>query len=183
MNFETKRSGRAGAVRRGFTIIELLMVIGIISVLMGITVSAISGSMKRARAQKARATCILVEQGIATYYAQKDEWPIEMRNVDSNSDVYTLKASEVREMVKNVVLETKKGNPMMDVSGLFVAKSDSSDAVGMDFLSAVRGTKRNPSGISLSQMHFGYPDPKSGHFRRFKMTYSPAADKVTVSMQ
>jgi len=186
--------------RKGFTIVELLMVIGIISVLITITVSAISGSMKRARAQKASALCTLVEQGIATYYAQQGEWPVASLNRDSlkpNADesgnknsqsktVYLLEASEVREMVKKLVEQTKKGSPVMDVSGLFVSNTSGEPGTrghGMDFTSAVRGTKRNPAGIRLAQMYFGYPEASTGYFRSFKMYYLPTTDRVTVTGQ
>jgi len=168
----------------GFTIVELLMVVGIISVLVTITFSAISGSIKRARSQKAAALCTLVEQGIATYYAQKGNWPVEPGDPDNNSDVYTYTGSQVREMVKKVVEQAKEGNPMIDVSGLFVSTSDGepgSRGYGMDFMTAIHGSKKNAKKIKLAQMYFGYPDPNTGYFRRFKMTYSPATDKVMVS--
>jgi len=168
----------------GFTIVELLMVIGIISVLITITFSAVTGSMKRARSQKASALCTLVEQGIATYYAQKGEWPVDPKDADNNSDVYTFTATEVREMVKKVVEETRKNNPMIDVSGLFVSTSNGepgSRGKGTDFMTAIHGSKQNAKKIKLAQMYFGYPDPSTGNFRRFKMTYSPATDQVSVS--
>jgi len=186
MNLETQKLRNSGTPRRGFTIVELLMVVGIISVLVTITFSAVSGSMKRARSQKASALCALVEQGVATYYAQKGEWPVEPGDPDNNSDVYTFTASQVRETVKKVVEETKKNNPMMDVSGLFVSTSSGelgSRGYGMDFMTAIHGSKKNAKKIKLAQMYFGYPCPGTGYFRRFKMTYSPATDKVAVSMQ
>jgi len=89
-------------------------------------------------------------------------------------------------MIRKVVEQTRKGNPMMDVSGLFVSKTSGEPGTrgyGTDFLSAVRGTKKNPDGIPLSQMYFGYPDPTTGYFRRFVITYSPATDSITVSTQ
>jgi len=184
MTLETQKLRSSETPRSGFTIVELLMVIGIISVLITITFSAVTGSMKRARSQKAAALCTLVEQGIATYYAQKDEWPDEPKEADNDSDVYTFKASEVRETVKKVVEETRNSNPMIDVSGLFVSTSSGepgSRGKGTDFMTAIHGSKQNAKKIKLAQMYFGYPDPETGNFRRFKMTYSPATDKVTVS--
>jgi len=177
----------------GFTIVELLMVIGIISVLITITISAVSGSMRRARAQKANALCTLVEQGAATYYAQNEEWPINFDGKSKNAEdggssvksLYVLSGAEVREVVKALVEATRKGNPVMDVSGLYVStsKGEGNDVrgYGQDFMSAVRGTKKNPEGISLSKMYFGYPDEATGHFRRFKMTYSFETDRLSVS--
>lgn len=180
----------------GFTIVELLMVIGIISVLITITVSSVSGSMRSARAQKAAAICKIVEQGMATYYAQKDEWPVDVLNQNSvkpnadangtkntkNDTVYLLESSDVRLAVKKVIEEgVKNKSPMMDVSGLYVARQGGK--YGMDFMDAVRGTKKNPEGIRLSNMTFGYPDADSGEFREFRMMYSPDSDTLKVSQQ
>jgi hypothetical protein len=53
----------------------------------------------------------------------------------------------------------------------------------MDFISAVRGTKQHPKKMKTAEMYYGYPDPATGAFRRFKMTYSISADKLRVSKQ
>jgi len=167
--------------RRGFTLIELMMVVGIISVLITISVTAINSSLRSARTQRAEALCALIEQGIAAYYAQKDEWPVEPKDNDTNKDYYTFKANEVREMIKKVVLETKSNNPLIDVSGLFVATSDGSKARGMDFMTAIHGSKQHRQKVTLSQMYFGYPDPSTGLFRVFTVRYYPSSDTIKVT--
>ena len=93
-------------MKKGFTIVELLMVIGIIAVLMGIVTTAASESMKASRSRRADALCTLVQSGLAVYYAQNDEWPVSLRNKGgsnqegnanySDENVYVLSASEVR---------------------------------------------------------------------------------------
>lgn len=184
-------------MKKGFTIVELLMVIGIIAVLMGIVTTAASESMKASRLRRAEALCSLVQSGLAVYYAQNDEWPISFKgkvgsnqegaNNNSDEDIYVLTGSEVRQCVKALVDEAKKGNPIIDVSGLWVSRSDGETArrgsVGLDFMSAVRGTKQHPKQMKTAEMYFGYPDPETGAFRRFKMTYSISADQLTVSRQ
>ena len=145
-------------MKKGFTIVELLMVIGIIAVLMGIVTTAASESMKASRSRRADALCTLVQSGLAVYYAQNDEWPIsfngkggsnqEGANDNSDDNVYVLTGSEVRQCVKALVDEAKKGNPIIDVSGLWVSRSDGElsgnnvkrGAVGLDFMSAVRAS-------------------------------------------
>jgi hypothetical protein len=77
----------------------------------------------------------------------------------------------------------------MDISGLWVSRSAGEKsgggrkAVGMDFMSAVRGTKTSPKKMKTSEMYYGYPDPETGAFLRFKMTYSISSDQVSVGRQ
>ncbi len=189
-------------MKKAFTMVELMMVVAIIGILLGIVTTAASGSIKQAREHKANTCCKIVEQGFATYYAQKGEWPGSIgkriasgsfgtRNneegVDghSNSDKYVLEASEIRDMIKALIDEAKKNNPMMDISGLFVSRNagePGSKAHGLDFMDAVRGTKQSRKKMSVSEMHFGYPD-SNGHFRRFRVVYSIPTDEMKVSRQ
>jgi len=169
--------------RRGFTIVELLMVVGIISVLITISATAIKGSITNARKQRADALCTIVEQGLAAYYAQENVWPIttlENKETDTNKDYYTLNDNEVRQMVVAIVKKTADNNPLIDVAGLFVARKDASK-YGMDFMDAIHGSKQQREKLRLSQLIFGYPDPSTGHFKVFKMRYYPASDTVKVT--
>lgn len=178
------------------------MVIGIMAVLMGIITTAASQSIQAGRSRRSEALCTAVQAGLAAYYAQNDEWPEPLAGKikngmssgsndegfdgDTDSDVYVLTASEVRSMVKALVDEAKQGNALMDISGLFVSRDPGeagSKGVGLDFMSAVRGTKRSPKKMTTSEMYFGYPDTATGHFRRFKMVYSIPTDQLTVKRQ
>ena len=195
-------------MKRGFTIVELMMVIAIIAVLMGIVTTAASESIKASRDRKADVLCTLVQTGLATYYEQKGEWPVsisasgnqeEGQGNSRNPDSIVLTAAQVRQCVKALVDETKKNNPMMDISGLFVSRQDGElsggtdprnaanaqvkAAYGLDFMQAIRGTKRTKKRMKVSEMYFGYPDPETGHFLRFKMVYSIPTDTITVSKQ
>ena len=53
----------------------------------------------------------------------------------------------------------------------------------MDFRDAVRGTKKSPRKMSVAEMYFGYPDPSTGYFLRFKMVYSIPTDQFSVTKQ
>ena len=186
-------------MRKGFTIVELLMVIGIIAMLMGIITTAASSSIRSSRVQRANALCTIVQTALATYREQKGEWPISMPVSRANSEgansqnvaeMVVLNGTEVRSCVKALVDEAKQGNPMMDISGLFVSRQDGEmsgnsvkAATGLDFMSAVRGTKWSKKKMKTSEMYFGYPDPETGHFLRFRMTYSIPTDSITVGKQ
>ena len=196
-------------MKKGFTIVELLMVVAIIAVLMGIVTTAASSSIKSSRQQKAKALCTIVQTALATYREQKGEWPIDMpvsranregAGGNSKADVVVLNGTEVRACVKALVEETKKHNPMMDISGLFVSRQDGElpgggtgqqnagnvkvkPAVGLDFMAAIHGTRESSKKMTTSEMYFGYPDPETGYFLRFKMTYSIPSDQLMVSQQ
>jgi len=176
------------------------MVIGIIMILMGIVTTAASSSVKSSRLQRANALCTVVQAALETYREQdergrfpgQESWDTRRANqegVNNNNeaDIYVLNGTEVRACVRALVDKARDGNPMMDVSGLFVSRSDGegsgSRATGMDFMSAIRGTKRSKVKMKVPEMYFGYPDPETGSFRRFKMTYSIPTGQLTVSKQ
>lgn len=188
--------------RRGFTIVELMVVVGVIATLLSFAVSTAMDSIKSSRRQRAAALCAVVQSGLATYYAQKDEWPGSLGgkvksgsfsssnnegvNGQTDPDKYVLTAAEVREVVKALVDEAKRGNPMLDVSGLFVSRDageKNGRGLGMDFMSAIHGTRQSRKKMTSSEMYFGYPEYSHGYFRRFKMVYSIPGDSIVVTVQ
>lgn len=180
-------------MKKAFTIVELLMVIGIIGVLTGIVTTAASGAVKNSRARRTEVLCKLVEAGINTYHAQHGRWPqeppahrpnYEGRDETDDPNVVVLSGSETKDWIYQLVYQTKAGSPVMDVSGLFVSRDAGrygQRCYGLDFMHAIRGTKKTSKRMGISEMHFGYPDTGSGYFRHFKIVYSHASDSVKVS--
>ncbi len=190
-------------MKRGFTIIELLVVITILGILLGIVTTAASSAIRQARGHKANALCASLQQGLATYYAQKDRWPGPVgdrlaaggtlsrsnnEGVDNQSDPdrYVLSGSEVRQTVKVLIDEAKKGNPLMDISGLYVSRDTGEPGrkgYGLDFADAIHGTQHSRKKMTTSEMYFGYPESSKGYFRRFKIVYVVPADEMKVGKQ
>ena len=190
-------------MKKAFTIVELMVVVGIIAILLTLVTTAASSSIRQARLRKAQACCTIVQQGLATYYAQKSRWPgsigssihnggvgsrsnEEGVNGSSDPDKYILTGSEIDSMIADLIQETKRGNPLMDISGLFVSRGQGepgSKDLGLDFMPAIRGTKQSRKKMKVSEMHFGYPESSHGYFRRFKVVYSIPTDEMKVSQQ
>lgn len=193
------------------------MVIGIIAILMGVITTAASESIRAARTRRADALCSLVQAGFANYYAQYDKWPGAIgdriangslgtrsnnEGTDGTSDTeeFVLKTDEADNCIRGMIDETKRGNPVMDISGLFVTDANNVEPVevscdcvaknhkkytaraafGQDFMSAIHGTKQKQKKMSTKSMHFGYPHPASGRFMPFRVIYSISADSFTV---
>ena len=80
----------------------------------------------------------------------------------------------------------RNNNPLMDISGLFVSRDQGEPGGrghGLDFMDAVRGTKRSKKKMQVGEMYFGYPETDHGYFRRFKIVYSVPTDSMEVSTQ
>ena len=184
-------------MKKGFTIVELMMVIGIIAVLMGIITTAASTSIKSNRSRKADVLCKVVQTGLATYYEQEGKWPwgnglpsgvsADGAGNEKNPNSIELGAEQVRACVKALVDKAKENKPMMDISGLFVSRSpgerNTGAATGLDFMQAIRGTKQSQKKMKTAEMYFGYPEEDHGWFRRFKMVYSVPGDSLSVMKQ
>ena len=185
-------------MKRGFTIVELMMVIGIMAVLATIVTTASTGAIREARGHKADAIVSMLQVGLNTYYAQKGEWPgdfgnkvnrgltgnYRMASGDLDPDRYQLSSGETDNLISELVRESVQGgNPLLDVTGLFVCRSGSVNekTTGMDFMDAVRGTKRSKKKMKVSEMCFGYPDKETGRFKRLTVVYSIPSDSITVS--
>lgn len=190
-------------MKKAFTIIELMVVMAIIAILASIVFASVKGAMAEARERRAEALCKAVQSGLAAYHAQFDKWPDPLGGYVSGDSIpvrtnregnggqndtgkLVLNATEVRALVKALVDEAKKGNPLLDVSALYVSRDageSGGKGYGLEFVSAVRGTNRSRRKMTTSEMYFGYPDRNSGRFRRFKMVYSVPGDSLTVSTQ
>ena len=197
-------------MRKGFTIVELLVVIGVLAVLMTIVVVAASGVQKGGREKRASAMRSALEQAIAAYYAQEGKWPATIENKTSGmtEEKYTFNASETDQIFREVVGKaygkgTGARSLLVDASALFVARTSNlkdggkgchdnhTDRTLGNFCGnqgCVRGVdfseavkKDGKSHIPLSQMSFGYAGKEYGRFCRFWITYNGKTDSVTVS--
>lgn len=198
-------------MKRGFTIIELLVVIAVIAVLMTIVAVAATGSIRSARAKRAAAMATALEQGIAAYYAQEGEWPrnIEQKLDSMESDTYTFTGPEADGIFQDVVGHAygkgsgKVKSALVDASALFVARSGSLGNSGQGCFdnhgnrrsSTYCGDKGCKGGVDFSlaanrngkdyipfnQMAFGYQGPENGKFCRFWVTYNARTDAVSVN--
>ena len=117
--------------RAGFTIVELLVVICVISILLGIVVSAAIGALRSSRQHEMQAMQVVLEQGINAYYAQEGKWPDVIENRASGNEAYdaeTLSSSDSDAVFRQVVGKGfgkggGRASPLLDATVLFVCDS------------------------------------------------------------
>ena len=172
-------------LKKGFTIIELMVVIAVIGILVTLVTKAATSSVKEARVKNSQVMASTIKMGIASYRAYKGEWPgvIETyaeqgRSPQGNSAKRgALSPNDADAVVQEVVKESGQGNPLLDVSGLFVANKSVADARQGYGLRYTEARKQN---VSLANMAFGYQRKRDGVFRRFLICYDPTNDTVSV---
>lgn len=175
-------------MKRGFTIIELLMVVAIIAVLATIVTTASVATLRSSRAKRREAMRIAWEAAIATYHAQdsQERWPGSIENLAESAETAVLSESQAQDIFREIVRKSIGSggakNPLIDPGGLFVAASGATDgkSTGLNFTDALHGgPHRRKIGVSL--MVFGYQGRKSAKFRRFNVIYHAETDSVKVS--
>ena len=202
---------KAKQAKRGFTLVEMLVVIAVIGVLVGITVVALKGVLSSARSKRCESMKVVLAQGISTYYAQEGEWPEvieqQLKKQNANEKSIEITNGDADKLFRDVVGKAfgKSGTKSMllDATGLYVCEANRCGngnngcygnhnnpampatyckgkgcRMGVEFAEAVkRGSKRH---IPLANMAFGYPDPNTDMFHRFKVIYNTRTDSVTV---
>ena len=94
--------------KKGFTIIELLMVVAIMATLLGIITTAVFSSLRQARDRRAEAMRQTIQNGIAAYRQLKDKWPGELETLagnppESRGTVITLNTGEYDSVVQELL--------------------------------------------------------------------------------
>ena len=168
-------------LRKGFTIVELLMVITVIAVLLGIVTTAATASIRAARQRRAQAMRSIVQGGLDVYHRQKDEWPGAIESLASNGTSRDLTTEEYDSVMQELLRQstgTEGKNPVMDPTGLMVMRAGSPNGktTGVDYRTAVTETKT----MTVKQMTVVYPISDTGKATRFTIHYNAASDSASV---
>ncbi len=166
--------------RRGFTIVELLVVISIMAVVATLATGAVLKSVRQNRIKRIDMTQKSLETALMSYRSLNGEWPYKFDDpdtvgagVDKNAASFAEKQSftgkENAKVFKKVFEEVKKGRALLDTSSI------------MTRVSGGRMTVREALERGESDVPVGYPNPENqSEFKFFKVVYYFATDMLTV---
>lgn len=172
-------------MKKAFTIVELTFVIAVLAILITIVATAAAGAMRSSREKRRDAMADILSSGLATYYARNGKWPGAIESRAAAGQNHTFSGGDADAILRVIVKESVgRKNPYLDPHALFVAPSGVAEGrdVGIPFADA-RAKEPPPHRrrLGVESMAFGYQDPSSGRFRRFKIKYKAASDSVEVT--
>lgn len=155
-------------MRKGFTLVELMMVMVVMAIIATLATGAALKSIKQAKEQRIRATCTALEMALTDYRAQEERWPLAL---EPSGDSTTVSFRENNARVFRPLIENRK-KVYLDPSALLTK------VPGKPTMSLREAMDRN---ISPDACSIGYPDPSNGNsFKFYKVTFNLALDTVTV---
>ena len=83
-----RRSDEATKGRRGFTLIEIMIVVVILGLLAGVAVYSYPRFLDRAKRQKARADLSVISGGLEAFYGDKHRYPANQEGLKALSPEY-----------------------------------------------------------------------------------------------
>lgn len=179
-------------MKKGFTIVELLMVIAILAVLLGIVTTAATASIRQSRERQAKAMQNTLQNGLAAYRARKGEWPGKLEDwADRPSDKGTLGylSNDDYNTVMHKLLSASSGKSsksrVMDPVGLAVIPTSGADGKldCMDFRTVTTKNNKHAKRMEPNEMTVVYPRTNDGKALRFVIEYNTESDEVTVMTQ
>jgi len=188
------------APRRGFTIVELLVVISIMAVLATLATGAALKSIQQSRRKRVDMTAKSLEAALMGYRALKGEWPYafnpstmdkpcnELKKTSAYARTVTFgkyshpahegctgregrfEASDNHLLFKEVFAEVKRGRALLDTSSILTSVKDGG-----------RMTVREALERNKGEIPVGYVNPDNQKdFRFFRVQYNFDTDAITV---
>ncbi len=178
-------------MKRGFTIIELLMVVAILAVLLGIITTAATASIRQSRERQASSIKQTLQNGIAAYRVREDKWPGRLEDWAEQQHDGTLGYLSnadydkvVQELLKESTGKSARARVMDPVGLLVMPVSATERKTGcLDYRSVTTKNNKHAKRMEPSEMTVVYPNESDGMAYRFVIEYNTESDEVSVMTQ
>jgi prepilin-type N-terminal cleavage/methylation domain-containing protein len=158
-------------MKKGFTLVEMMMVMVVMAIIASLAVGAAVKSMKQGKIQKINATRVILEMALMNYRTVEEHWPlVSGENTETNKVVYS---GTKNALVFAPLFESRK-RQYLDPSAL-LTKVD-----GLGVISMREALERK---FSPATCPIGYQDPDKGsNFKYYKVTIDYSFDTAKVSL-
>jgi prepilin-type N-terminal cleavage/methylation domain-containing protein len=155
-------------MRKGFTLVELMMVMVVMAIIATLATGAAMKSIKQAKEKRIDATCVGLMQALTNYRAAEQCWPVGLEPQEGKE---TVDFRENNALVFKPLIENRN-KVYLDPSALLTKVPN----VGVMSLREAMDRKVAPGVCSI-----GYADPSNGNiFRYFKVSFNLSMDTVSV---
>ena len=181
-------------MKKGFTIVELLVVIAILAILITIVTSAATASIRQSRERQAQAMKRVLHGGITTYHSRNNsQWPGKLEDWAKRPQQGTLGylSNGDYDNVMHELLKASSGKStksrVMDPVGLTVIPTSGMDGRlnCEDYRAVTTKNNKYAKRMEPNEMTVVYPRRDNGKAYRFVIEYNTQADggDVTVMTQ
>jgi prepilin-type N-terminal cleavage/methylation domain-containing protein len=165
-----------GKNKRGFTIMEMLVVVAVMAIIATLATGAVIKSLKTMRYKRISSTRTALGMALNNYRAQKNEWPFDHNQMQRAKRDRTLyyayeQNNQYVSVPNSVVFEElfESGKAYIDVSAL------------LTMIDGRRMTVKQAIDQGLSNITVGYPNPENTkEFQYFGVRYNSVTDSVNV---
>jgi len=155
-------------MRKGFTMVELMMVMAVMAIIATLATGAAIKSIRQAKEKKIDATCVGLMQALTNYRAAEQCWPIALEPQLGKTTV-SFRDNNAKVFAPLLVDPKQR---YLDPSALLTK------VPGMGVLPLREALDRK---IALDVCSLGYPDPSNRDmFKFFNVTFDLSLDSVSV---
>jgi prepilin-type N-terminal cleavage/methylation domain-containing protein len=155
-------------MRKGFTLVELMMVMVVMAIIATLSTGAALKSIKQGKERRIDATCVALSMALINYRAAEQSWPVSL---DPSGTTNTVSFHENNALVFAPLIADRK-KLYLDPSALLTK----APGYGVLPLRVAMDRKIAPEACSL-----GYADPSNGNiFKYYKVTFSLSLDTASV---
>ena len=178
-------------MKKGFTLVELMMVVAILAVLLGIVTTAATASIRQSRERQAQAMKQTLKNGIAAYKVRRGKWPgklEEWANQENQETLGYLSNPDYDNLIHEL-LRASSGKSaksrVMDPVGLAVMPTGGADGKlnCMDYRSVTTKNNKHSKRMEPNEMTVVYPRKDTGKAYRYVIEFNPQSEEVTVMTQ
>lgn len=108
-------SGRVG--RRGFTMLELIVVVGVVGILIAILFPAVNMARVKAREREATATARALENAIRAFKTEYGYWPCPDPNVGGTFDTVAKQSDIINSYLVMTAAKNTRSVPFWEAAG------------------------------------------------------------------